>query len=246
MRSIGRAESDSSPTSSKCCSWPARIPASSRTSVPAFPQSIGLSAARTPRRPTPRTRSGVDVGLVHRDAERPHGRDRRLRVGRAAEARDARLALADRAEQDGAVRDRLVPGHGDMPDQRGCRLDAHPELTTSDVGRRTRTSRVQGQSRNADLLGIRLRVQRPRQLQRRVPPVPADAGAGRGVLLHRRSPLDHDGVRPGGAARARRSTCRRCSSPPASTRSARSSSPRATSRAHAEATWLLSRRHELR
>ena len=58
--------------------------------------------------------------LVDRDAERAHRRDRRLGVGRAAEARDPRLAVADRAEQHRAVRDRLVARHGDVPDERGC------------------------------------------------------------------------------------------------------------------------------
>ena len=45
-------------------------------------------ASRSPRRPAPATRSVVDVVLVDRDAERADGRDRRLGVGRAAEARD--------------------------------------------------------------------------------------------------------------------------------------------------------------
>ena len=59
------------------------------------------------------------------DAERAHRVDRRLRVAGAAEAVHARLALAERADQDGAVRDRLVPGHGDVPDERSSGLDPH-------------------------------------------------------------------------------------------------------------------------
>src|SRR5436309_1537472 len=55
-------------------------------------------------------------------ANRAHGR---LRVARAAEAEHARLPLPDRAEQDGAVGDRLVAGDRDVADDRGGRLDAH-------------------------------------------------------------------------------------------------------------------------
>ena len=51
------------------------------------------------------------------DAERPHRVDGRLRVAGAAEAVHARLALAERADQDGAVGDRLVAGHDDVADQ---------------------------------------------------------------------------------------------------------------------------------
>ena len=107
----GRRRSDSSPVSSKRPSWPARSPASSRSSVPALPQSIGL------RRFAQSAQAGavdpqlVDVVLVDADAERADGRDRGLGVCRAAEARDPRLAVGDRAEQHGAVRDRLVAGH---------------------------------------------------------------------------------------------------------------------------------------
>ncbi len=67
----------------------------------------------------------VDVVLDHLDSERTDGRDRRLRVRRATEARDARLPLADGADEDGAVRDGLVAGHGDVSDESGDGLDAH-------------------------------------------------------------------------------------------------------------------------
>ena len=51
---------------------------------------------------------------------------------------------------------------------------------------------------------------------------------GDALLLHRRPALDHRRLRPGGAARARRSTSRRCCSRPGSTPTARPSSARAT------------------
>jgi tryptophanyl-tRNA synthetase len=69
----------------------------------------------------------VDVVLDHLDSQRADGRDRRLRVRRATEARDARPPLAHRSDEDGAVRDRLVAGHGDVSDQRGDGFDSHEE-----------------------------------------------------------------------------------------------------------------------
>ncbi len=63
--------------------------------------------------------------LVDLHAERPHRGDRRLGVGRAAEPRDARLAVADRADQHRAVRDRLVARHGDVPHELRDGLDQH-------------------------------------------------------------------------------------------------------------------------
>ena len=71
----------------------------------------------------------VVVVLVDRDPEGADGLDRRLGVGRAAEARDAGLAVAERAEQHGPVRDRLVSGDGDVPDEAGERLDPHSSIT---------------------------------------------------------------------------------------------------------------------
>ncbi len=61
------------------------------------------------------------------DAERAHRGDRRLGVRRAPEARHERLALADRAEQHRAVRDRLVARHCDVTFEGGNGLDAHGE-----------------------------------------------------------------------------------------------------------------------
>ncbi len=57
------------------------------------------------------------------DPERAHRRDGGLGVRRAAEPRDARLAVADRADQHRAVRDRLVARDGDVPDEPRHRLD---------------------------------------------------------------------------------------------------------------------------
>ena len=57
IRRMGRELSDSSPMSSnRRPRWPARIPGSSRASVPALPQSIGPSGACRPRSPAPAIR----------------------------------------------------------------------------------------------------------------------------------------------------------------------------------------------
>ncbi len=64
-------------------------------------------------------------GLLDHDAERAHCAERRLGVGRAPEAADAGLALRESAEQDGPVRDRLVPGDGDVARQRSRGQDPH-------------------------------------------------------------------------------------------------------------------------
>jgi len=49
----------------------------------------------------------------------------RERVLRGPEARDLALPVGDGAEEEGAVRDRLVPGNGEVASQRHRRLDPH-------------------------------------------------------------------------------------------------------------------------
>jgi len=74
--------------------------------------------------------TSVDEKLVlgevfDRDAERADRVDARLRVAGAAEAEHVRVAFRDRTEENRTVRDRLVAGHGDVPDERGGRIDPH-------------------------------------------------------------------------------------------------------------------------
>ena len=73
--------------------------------------------------------------VVYLDAERADGVDRRLRVGGASEAAHVRLALGERPDEDAAVGDGLVPGHGDVPGERPSRLDSrsHASGTVSDT-----------------------------------------------------------------------------------------------------------------
>ena len=109
-------------------SWPARIPVTSRASVPALPQSIGAAGALEPAQA-----DAVDDAACRRRCsststpERAHDAERRLGVARAAPAADERLAVGERADQQRAVRDRLVAGHADVPvDPRAAR--SHREL----------------------------------------------------------------------------------------------------------------------
>ena len=129
-RSIGRAESDSSPVSVKVPSWNASSPTTSRASVPALPQSI--VADSEPAQPDAVHRELVAV-VVHLGPERAHRRERRGGVGRAAEAADDGVAVRDGAEQQRAVRDRLVARDREMPLELDGRLNPHrstAEMTT--------------------------------------------------------------------------------------------------------------------
>ena len=125
--------SDSSPVSSKRPSWPARMPGRSRMSVPALPQSIGRPGSQ------PAQADAVDDELVVVPRPRPRRRapappSTVASVSpRAAEAADARLALADRADQDGAVGDRLVARERRMPDDRAGRRDLSFRSSTGET-----------------------------------------------------------------------------------------------------------------
>ena len=92
-------------------------------SVPAF-AAVDRAGAQTAQADA--VHDELVVGdVLDLDAERAHRVHRRLRVAGAAEAVHARLALAERADQHGAVRDRLVPGHDDVPDERPRQARPH-------------------------------------------------------------------------------------------------------------------------
>ena len=212
-------------------SGPRGCPASEPHERPRVPRSRAARRARArPRRPTPWTEQRVDVLVDDLDAERAHRRDRRLGVRGATEAGDADVALAERADEHRAVRDRLVARHRDVPLERGHGLDAHRASLDVRVARDPPAA-VQGESGDADLLrdpavgredlgnyAAASASTRPTQEQ------------GDGVLLHRRPALDHGRVRARGAPRGDARPAARCSSRPESTRSGRRSSRRATSR----------------
>ena len=130
-RSIGRAESDSSPVSVKLPVLEGEQSddqARERAGVAA----VDLGADCRPRRPAPCTTSS-SPSLVDLDAERAHGGERRQGVAGAPEAADARLAVRDGAEEQRAVRDRLVARHGEVPVEpgRGLNLSSITAETTT-------------------------------------------------------------------------------------------------------------------
>ena len=90
-----------------------------------MPASIGPLRLAQPAEAHAAHGQRVDVVLLDLGAERADRGDRRLGVARAAEAGDTRLALRDGAEKHRAMGDRLVAGHGDVPDQGSCGLDTH-------------------------------------------------------------------------------------------------------------------------
>jgi hypothetical protein len=65
----------------------------------------------------------VDVLLVDADAEVAHDAQRRLGVAAPAPAHDARLPCRERADQERAVRDRLVARDADVAVDPGGGLD---------------------------------------------------------------------------------------------------------------------------
>ena len=106
-RSIGRAESESSPTSSVSQSKPATSPASRRMEVPELPQSRGPAAACSRPRPPCRTTDAV-LAVLHRGAHGLDGGQGCRDVGAVGQAVDDRGALGQGAEEHGPVRDRLL------------------------------------------------------------------------------------------------------------------------------------------
>ena len=104
-RSTGRRRIDSSPSSVNVPGWPARMPESSRSSVPALCTSIGPSGGCSPRRPTPCTRRFVRASSSHstRAPIDSTAATRGQRVGVRAEALDLDGPVGERAEQHGAV-----------------------------------------------------------------------------------------------------------------------------------------------
>jgi hypothetical protein len=75
----------------------------------------------------------VVCDVLDLDAERARPIHGGLCVAGATEAAYVGLALGERADQDGTVRDRLVAGHDDMPDESGGWLDPHAAVSRSCV-----------------------------------------------------------------------------------------------------------------
>src|SRR2546423_338797 len=75
----------------------------------------------------------VDVVLVHGDPECPQCGHGRLGVARSPEVPDERLPLADPADHQRPVRDRLVAGDGDVANQCRGGLDLHRSESTGET-----------------------------------------------------------------------------------------------------------------
>ena len=90
--------------------------------MPEFPQSIGDTGSLQPAKAHPAHAHRVPFDL-HLGPERAHPRGGRERVGGGAEAREAALPVRDGAEEERAVGDRLVAGHGEVAAKRDGRID---------------------------------------------------------------------------------------------------------------------------
>ena len=134
MRSIGRVRSDSSPVSDEASLLPrehAGKEADQRAGVRAVDRAVRRAQSRAGRRratrsssspssstSTPSARIACTVAIVSSERPKPV---------------TCVVALGDAAEHDGAVRDRLVAGHGDVTDDRDGRIDLHLSLSRSCV-----------------------------------------------------------------------------------------------------------------
>ena len=148
--------------------------------------------ARAPRPPR-RARGAVRAPRRRRRAAAA-GRDgcgpRRARPGRATPAAGGR------------GRDRHEPGVQSIRSCHQASLDGGVLTLRVRTGS-TLTSAKRSKGQHADLLRNPTNGRKdPRQLHRRVPPVRADAGGGRRLLLHRRPALDHRRLRPSRSPRA--------------------------------------------
>ena len=70
--------------------------------------------------------------VVDLNPKRAYGVDSRLDVGRPPEPANVCLTVGERADEHSSMRDRLVAGHSDVPDQRPGRFDSsHVRVTVS-------------------------------------------------------------------------------------------------------------------
>ena len=170
-RSTGRRRIDSSPSSVNDPLWPTSRPGSRRMRVPALWTSIGASGARSPRSPQPCTRRRV-VASSRRSTRAPSA-STAARVASvsalAPKPADLGRAVGDRAQQQRAVGDRLVPGHRQLADEGGrgatSRRSAPVAALTSRPPAPARPARRSPARRAA-----RRRPRRPRGRPRAAPP----------------------------------------------------------------------------
>ena len=170
------------------------------------------------------------LGAVARlEQERAAGRDlgeRGAHLPRLAGEDERRQRVQSCAAPRRRARRRATPAAGAPP--------GHAMTTGTRSNRRPPRCKCTGAADKLDTADADLlrhpadRRQALRQLLGRLPPVRRHAGAGRGLLLRRRPALDHGRLRAPPTCASARSTWRRSCSRPASTRSARRCSSRAT------------------
>ncbi len=111
MRRIGRLRRLASPSKVAVIGQPATAPITSRQPVPELPKSSTPAGSREAADADAVHAPGAFAGALDRGAQRAHGLAGVEHVLAFEQAGDAGLADRQRAEDQGAVRDRLVAGH---------------------------------------------------------------------------------------------------------------------------------------
>ena len=120
MRRIGRLRSDASPSKVAVIGQPATAPITRRQPVPELPKSSGPAGAAKPPTPTPSIRQSPVADALDTRAERAHGLGGVEHILAFEQPGDPGLADRERAEDQRAVRDRLVARHARAPRERAA------------------------------------------------------------------------------------------------------------------------------
>ena len=116
-RRIGRLRSEASPSKTAVIGQPATAPITSRQPVPELPKSSGTCRLREAGDADAVHRPGEIAGSFHLGAQRPHRLGGIEHVLALQQARNPGFADRQRAQNQGAVRNRLVAGNPDLPGQ---------------------------------------------------------------------------------------------------------------------------------
>ena len=118
MRRIGRVRRLASPSNVTVIGQPATAPIARRQPVPELPKSSAADGSAKPPTPTPSHPPGPLAGALDHGAQRLHGVGGADGVLALQHAGDAGFADRQRAQDQGAQRNRLVAGHADAAAQR--------------------------------------------------------------------------------------------------------------------------------
>ena len=143
MRRIGRVRSEASPSKIAVIGQPATAPMASRQPVPELPKSSAARGCGEAADADPHEPPGALAGALDRGAERLHGVGGADGVLAFEHPGNAGLAHGERAQDQGAERDRFVPGHAHAAlegaaaargERSGCGLRVHGLLGSVDPG----------------------------------------------------------------------------------------------------------------